>query len=67
MIDVTRRILDGAAEVVAAEPWSTPQRMVLANAIDWTLCAVPRTEHRHAANVGRGLAALPWLIRGWMS
>ena len=41
--------------------------MALANVIDRTLCAIPHAEQRRAADVGRGLAALPWLVRGWMT
>lgn len=65
-IEAASHALTGAAEVMEKEPWSTAQRVALGEAIEGVIAVVPRTERRRAADVGRGLAALPWLIRGWM-
>ena len=66
-IEATRRLLDGAAKVVEGDPWSNPQRLALADAIGEVLDAVPGTELRRAGEVGRGVASLVWIIRGWMT
>lgn len=49
------------------EPWSTAQRVALGEAIEEVIAVVPRTEHRRAADVGRGVASLVWIIRGWVA
>lgn len=66
-IDATCHALDGAADVLGQDPWSVAQRVAVGEAVEEVLAAVPRTERRRAGDVGRGVASLVWMIRGWMA